>query len=98
MKINNDFFINYLLHNNINFLLTTPPQISLSFNLTQKIQNNLIEFEKNVFDIYRFVEKNKLRIQDETNNEIDDGHAGFEGNKKIAKIIFNKINNLKNII
>jgi hypothetical protein len=98
MKMNNDFFINYLLHNNINFLLTTPPQISLSFNLTQKIKNNLIEFEKNVFDIYYFVEKNKLRIQDETHNEIDDGHAGFEGNKKIAKIIFDKINNLKNII
>lgn len=98
MKMNNIFFINYLLYNNINFLLTTPPQFLLPFDLMQKIKNNLIEFEKDVFDIYRFVEKNKLRIMDDTNNEIPDGHSGLEGNKKIAKIIFDKINNTKNII
>jgi len=95
MKMNNDFFINYLLSNNINFLLTCQPQFLLSFDLAQKIKNNLIEFEKDVFDIYRFVEKNKLRIMDDTNNQIQDGHSGLEGNKKIAKIIFDKINNTK---
>jgi len=98
MKMNNIFFIHYLLNNNINFLLTTPPQFLLPFDLIQKIKNNLIEFEKDVFDIYRFVEKNKLRIMDDTNNQIPDGHSGLEGNKKIAKIIFDKINNTKNII
>ena len=98
MKMNNIFFIHYLLNNNINFLLTTPPCFLLPFDLIQKIKNNLIEFEKDVFDIYRFVEKNKLRIMDDTNNQIPDGHSGLEGNKKIAKIIFDKINNTKNII
>jgi hypothetical protein len=98
MKMNNIFFIHYLLNNNINFLLTTPPCFLLPFDLIQKIKNNLIEFEKDVFDIYHFVEKNKLRIMDDTNNQIPDGHSGLEGNKKIAKIIFDKINNTKNII
>ena len=95
MKMNNIFFIHYLLNNNINFLLTTPPCFLLPFDLIQKIKNNLIEFEKDVFDIYHFVEKNKLRIMDDTNNQIPDGHSGLEGNKKIAKIIFDKINNTK---
>jgi len=97
MKMNNIFFIHYLLHNNINFLLTAPPHDWHNL-LIQKIKNNLIEFEKDVFDIYWFVEKNKLRIMDDTNNQIPDGHPGLEGNKKIAKIIFDKINNTKNII
>ena len=92
MKMNNDFFIHYLISRNINFLLTFKPQFSLSFDLTKKIENNLIEFEKNVFDLYHFVTKNKLTITDETNNQIDDGHSGLEGNKQIAKIIFDKIN------
>jgi hypothetical protein len=61
----------------------------------EKIKNNLIKFEEFVYDLYVFTEKNKLRIMDDTNNQIPDGHSGLEGNKKIAKIIFDKINNLK---
>jgi hypothetical protein len=96
MKMNNHFFIDYLLYNNVNFLLTSPPYfLQPRFGTEEKIKNNLIEFEEFVDDLYVFVEKNKLRIRDETNNEILDGHSGLEGNKKIAKIIFDKINNLK---
>jgi len=98
MKMNNDFFIHYLLHNNINFLLTTPPQFLLPFNLKEKIEESLIEFEKGVVDLYHFVKKNRLTITYETNSQIIDGHSGLEGNKNIAKIIFDKINNIKNII
>jgi len=95
MKMNNDFFIDYLLYNKINFLLTTPPYfLQLKFGLSEKIKNNLIEFEKYSYDLYAFVDKNKLSITDETNGKIIDGHSGLEGNKKIAKIIFDKINNL----
>jgi hypothetical protein len=95
MKMNNDFFIDYLLYNKINFLLTTPPYfLQLKFGLSEKIKNNLIEFEKYSYDLYTFVDKNKLSITDETNGKIIDGHSGLEGNKKIAKIIFDKINNL----
>jgi hypothetical protein len=96
MKMNNEFFIDYLLYNNINFLLTSAPQfLQPRFGTEKKIKNNLIEFEEFVYDLYWFVEKNKLLIMDETNREILDGHAGYEGNKQIAKIIFDKINNLK---
>ena len=91
MKMNNDFFIDYLLYNNINFLLTCPP---LEKDLSGKIKNNLIEFEEFQYDLYEFIVKNKLTIRDETNNKSNDGHSGLEGNKKIAKIIFDKINNL----
>ena len=31
---------------------------------------------------------------DDTDRQINDGHSVLEGNKKIAKIIFDKINNL----
>jgi hypothetical protein len=91
MKMNNDFFIDYLLYNNINFLLTCPPLVK---DLNGKIKNNLIEFEQFQYDLYEFIVKNKLTIRDETNNESNDGHSGLEGNKKVAKIIFDKINNL----
>jgi hypothetical protein len=95
MKMNNDFFIDYLFHNNINFLLTSPPYfLQPRFDNDKKIKNNLIEFEEFIYDLYHFVDKNKLRIRDETNDLILDGHAGLEGNKRIAKIIFDKINNL----
>jgi hypothetical protein len=95
MKMNNEFFIDYLLYNNINFLLTSPPQfLQPRFGTEEKIKNNLIEFEEYVCDLYFFIEKNNLRIWDETNDMIRDGHAGLEGNKRIAKIIFDKINNL----
>jgi hypothetical protein len=95
MKMNNEFFIDYLFHNNINFLLTSPPYfLQPRFDNDKKIKNNLIEFEEFIYDLYHFVDKNKLRIRDETNDVILDGHSGLEGNKKIAKIIFDKINNL----
>jgi len=95
MKMNNDFFIDYLFHNNINFLLTAPPYyLQPRFGLSEKIKNNLIEFEEYIYDLYVFTEMNKLRIMDDTNRQINDGHSGLEGNKKIAKIIFDKINNL----
>jgi hypothetical protein len=95
MKMNNEFFIDYLFHNNINFLLTSPPYfLQPRFDNDKKIKNNLIEFEEFIYDLYHFVDKNKLRIRDETNDLILDGHAGLEGNKRIAKIIFDKINNL----
>jgi hypothetical protein len=96
MKMNNDFFIDYLFYNNVNFLLTSPPYfLQPRFGGDEKIKNNLIEFEEFVHDLYVFTEMNKLRIMDDTNRQINDGHAGLEGNKKIAKIIFDKINNLK---
>ena len=95
MKMNNDFFIDYLFHNNINFLLTSPPYfLQPRFGNHEKIKNNLIEFEEYVYDLYNFTANNKLRIMDDTDNQILDGHSGLEGNKQVAKIIFDKINNL----
>jgi hypothetical protein len=100
MKMNNDFFIDYLLYNKINFLLTSPPFfLQIGRGVTEKIQNNLIEFAEDFeYDLYSFAVKKKLTVTDETNGEIIDGHPGLEANKKIAKIIFDKINNTKNII
>jgi uncharacterized protein YbgA (DUF1722 family) len=96
MKMNNDFFIDYLLYNKINFLLTSPPFfLQIGRGVTEKIQNNLIEFAEDFeYDLYSFAVKKKLTVTDETNGEIIDGHPGLEANKKIAKIIFDKINNL----
>ena len=95
MKMNNEFFIDYLFYNDVNFLLTSPPYfLQTKFGGYEKIKNNLIEFEEFEYDLYSFVIKKKLTVTDETNREIIDGHPGLEANKKIAKIIFDKINNL----
>jgi hypothetical protein len=96
MKMNNDFFIDYLLYNNVNFLLTVPPYFNqIGRGSNEKIKNNLIKFGNHQYDLYGFAVHNKLTIKDETNGEIIDDHAGLEANKQIAKIIFDKINNLK---
>lgn len=47
------------------------------------------------YDLYGFLEKHKLRIKDETNGFIDDGHGGFEGNGLIADSIFKRIINTR---
>ena len=45
MKMNNDFFIDYLFHNNINFLLTSPPYF-LEPSEVFEIQSGLNDYFK----------------------------------------------------
>ncbi len=44
-----------------------------------------------ITDMYGFLEKNKLRISDETNGFIDDNHGGYIGNKKIAQYVYDNV-------
>ena len=79
----------------VNYYLSSSPFLHNSLNHYKKHwENNQIVYTKNGntdIDMYGFLEKHKLRIKDETNGFIDDGHGGFEGNGVIADTIFNRI-------
>lgn len=44
-----------------------------------------------LYNLYEFINKNKLSIENITNNEVNDGHPSIEGHIKIAKKIYEKI-------
>lgn len=82
-----DMFIDYLLYNNINFILTAPPQ---KFD-NMKLNSYIVNFGDGINDMVWFSLKNKLTIRDETNGLISDGHGGLKWSKIIANTIYNKI-------
>lgn len=84
---NSNIFIDYLLFNNVNFLITSPP---LAFN-KEKLSNHIINFEDDNNNMVWFALKNKLTITDETNGLVKDGHGGFEWAKIVANKVYNKI-------
>lgn len=84
---NSDMFIDYLLYNNINFIITAPPQ---KFD-NIKLKSYIVDFERGINDMVSFALKKKLTITDETKGAIKDGHGGFEWSKIVANKIVNKI-------
>jgi hypothetical protein len=86
---NTEFFIDYLLHNKINFFVVQEPWYEKS---KRKILPYTIDFGNGMYNILNFSFENKLTITAETNGNIQDLHTGFTGNKLIAKKIANKLN------
>jgi hypothetical protein len=84
---NSDIFIDYLLYNNINFIITAPP---LKFD-NIKLKSYIVDFKNGINDMVWFAIKNKLTITDETRGMIKDGHGGYEWSKIVAKKIVNKL-------
>lgn len=86
-----DFFLNYLENNSINYLLTSPPLISIDYN-----QSKCIEFgdgkyfsKNNCFIDFTYL--NKMTIKDETDGVSEDLHSGLKSNKLVAHIVYNKL-------
>lgn len=86
---NTEFFIDYLLHNKINFLVIQEPLYEKSKN---KILPYTIDFGNGMHNMINFSFENSLTITAETNGKIQDLHNGFMGNKLVAKKIANKLN------
>jgi hypothetical protein len=85
-KMNNEFFIDFLIKKNINFYYISNPHYS-NINL---INSNYITFLNDCHFLKYIIDK-KLTIFDETNGEIKDYHSGLEGHNKVAKLVKNKI-------
>jgi len=93
---NNIFLINYLLRNNLNFLIIegTPNSI-----IKELLPNHyLVDFSPKMenhdrYSMNHFIEDNKLKISDVSNGEIEDYHASLEGNKLIASKIYQHLIN-----
>jgi len=98
LERNNDFFLSYLELNKINYLITSPPPITLKLYDDKKVlQFGDGTYFKKTNSFVDFFHKNKLSITDETYNNQIDGHGGFKANKMTALMIYNQLIN-KNLI
>ena len=86
---NTEFFIDYLIHNKINFLVIQEPLYEKSKAKTLPYSIDLGNGIRNMIN-YSII--HKLTITDETRGRIVDGHGGFKWAKIIASKIANKFN------
>ena len=85
-KMNNEFFIDFLIGKNINFLIVSNPY----YSNPSLINNKQILFPDG-FEFLSHVDKNSLTIINETNGKITDYHPSLQAHKELALIIKNKI-------
>lgn len=84
---NTEFFIDYLIHNKINFLVVQEPLYEKS---KIKTLPYTIDFGNGIRNMINYSMTHKLSITDETNGRIEDAHGGFKWAKIIASKIANK--------
>lgn len=107
---NNLFFVNFLEFNKINFLFTECPlyvdaDIYLMMYPDVVPLKNMEPKHKIIFkhdsNIYNgfvgYFHSKDLTITRETNGLFNDGHAGLQGNKEIANIVYNDLINRKEL-
>lgn len=96
IKRETSFFLNWIKQKNIQVVFSSIPMI-YSFNDVDIINSfsavkyENVEFNTEQLSILEFIEKNKLSIKDETNSVYDDFHAGLNGNKLIAKRVYDSL-------
>lgn len=91
---NAEFFVDYLIHNKINFLVVQEPLYEKTKNKTLPYT---IDFGDGIKNMINYSVIHNLSITNETNGRIKDEHGGFKWAKIIATKIANKynINNLQ---
>jgi hypothetical protein len=87
--MNNRFFVDFLLQNNINFLFATPP-----YGDYDKLKKHYVQYSDGEYSLNDYYFNNKWSITNETNDFIKDNHAGLYGNREIAKRILEGINKI----
>ena len=91
--MNNKFFVDFLLQQNVNFLFATPPYSDKS-DFNQDLKDKYIPYTNNENSLYGYYFNNGWTIEKETNGFINDSHAGLRGNLEIAKRILENIDKL----
>jgi len=89
LEMNNEFFLAYLNHNNINFLLTAEP----FYNAVGFRKENTINFGENYkyISFVNYFHDKDLTITKETNGKVIEGHMGMTGAKYIANCILKRL-------
>ena len=95
LRMNNKFFIDFLLQQNVNFLLATPPYGDEN-DFKQNLKEKYIEYTDVERTLYGYYSINKWTITEESNGFINDSHAGLYGNNQIAKRILETIDKIYN--
>jgi hypothetical protein len=91
LKMNNKFFIDFLLQQNINFLLATPPYGEKT-DFKEDLKDKCIAYTDTENTLYGYYFRNGWTITEESGGFINDSHAGLYGNNKSAKRILETIN------
>lgn len=97
MSMEISFFLNWLVVKNIKTIFVSRPNIfhENDKELINKFQSiNYDIFGGHCYEIFSFI-NNGFSIKDETNGGFDDFHAGYQTNKFISKLIYNKLAELK---
>jgi hypothetical protein len=98
LRMNNRFFIDFLLQNNVNFLLATPPygfnHQNDSDGVKYQLQDRYIQYSDEEATLYGYYFKNEWTIENETNGFVKDNHAGLHGNIETAKRVLETIDKL----
>lgn len=88
-------FISFLNQLKLDYLISIPEHLPDNY---KNILSNILPDKNNLnklfmgMELWKFSEKFKLLIRDEVSHS--DNHLGYEGNKKISKILTNYINNI----
>jgi hypothetical protein len=93
LKMNNKFFVDFLLRQNVNFLLATPP-LGEKTDFKDDLENKYISYTDTENTLYGYYFNNGWTITEETGGFINDNHAGLRGNLEIAKRILENIDKL----
>lgn len=91
LRMNNKFFIDFLLQQNINFLLATPPY-GKKTDFKKNLKDRCIKYTDTEDTLYGYYFNNGWTITEESGGFINDSHAGLCGNNESAKRILETIN------
>jgi len=93
LEMNNSFFVDFLLQQNVNFLFATPPYGEKT-DFKEDLKNKYISYTNAENTLYGYYFNNGWTIEKETNGFINDSHAGLYGNLQIAKRILENIDKI----
>jgi hypothetical protein len=95
LRINNKFFVDFLLQQNVNFLFATPPYGEKT-DFKQDLENKYITYTNTENTLYGYYFNNGWTITEESDGFINDSHSGLYGNNECAKRILETINKFYN--
>jgi hypothetical protein len=95
LRMNNKFFVDFLLQQNVNFLFATPPYGGKS-DFNQDLKDKYIPYTNNQNSLYGYYFNNGWTITEESSGFINDSHAGLYGNNECAKRILETIDKFYN--
>jgi hypothetical protein len=97
ISMETSFFLNWLAMKNIKTIFISKPIIFYENDkdvINQFTSINYDIYDGECYELFSFINKG-FSIKDETNGGYDDFHAGYQTNKFISKLIYNKLVELK---